>query len=528
MNELIQALQNPERFDHTVDEFAILQTHISWVLLTGRWAYKIKKPLRLGFVDFSSPALRRRYCHEELRLNRRTAPGLYTGVAAICGSEAEPILVPDADQNPPDGAFEYAVKMRQFPQHTIAREIIRRNELTTDHVDALAARVGAFHSSATAAASNTVHGDADEVQHWAMENFDYFAPLTQNPDRRTRIESLKRWTESEFERCREQLQQRKSAGFIRECHGDLHLGNIVVLDGEPVPFDCIEFNEALRWIDVINDTAFLVMDLFDHDHPHLGRHLLNRYLHRTGDYTAVTLLRYYLVYRSLVRAKVAALRLTQDETAGGRADTIDECDKYLALAGAFSRQGQPSLVITHGYSGSGKSYIARKLSHTIDAIHVRSDIERKRLFGFGEHENTGSAVGSGIYTEQADRDTYDRLLHDAAGIIQGGYTALIDATFIKREPRRRFRHLAEQLNVPCVILSCNAPVDELKRRIAQRERTGADPSEAGLAVLDSQLEASDPLDDSERRSTVAVDTVRPPTLQALIEQLREQTGPLSM
>jgi aminoglycoside phosphotransferase family enzyme/gluconate kinase len=422
--------------------------------------------------------------------------------------------------------IEYAVTMRQFPPDALASEQVKACRFDGGHIDRLAARVADFHGRVSVAAADSAYGDAGATQHWTLENFDYFGALPANRDREERTGRLRDWVAAEYERRREHMVRRKADGYIRECHGDLHLGNIVVLDDDPVPFDCIEFNEQLRWIDVLNDTAFLVMDLHDHGRPALARRLLNRYLALTADYGGVPLLRYYLVYRALVRAKVAALR-AGDNASSEAAGAAAECDNYLELAEAFARPAPPLLVITHGYSGSGKSHLAAHLAEAMDAIHLRSDVERKRLFDYDPADQTHSAVGGGIYTERASLLTYDRLSEHAAAAIEGGYTAIVDAAFLKDEQRRRFAELAEALNVPWIILDCEAPVDVLKSRIAHRRPRGADASEADETVLASQLETSEPFDDQQRRHTVTVNTVAAPPPATIVRRLRRHADQIN-
>jgi len=299
---LFAALLDPACYPHPVAGVRVLETHISWVLLTGEYAYKIKKPVGLGFLDFSSLELRRHYCEEELRLNRRLAPELYLDVVEIRGTPGAPRI---GGEGP---LLEYAVRMREFPQAALASRALASGAFGAAEVDALAALVARFHEGALRAPESERFGSPDVVLADALQNFEQLLPLVKSaPDDRA-LRELRLWTKREFAARGEALAARRKQGFVRECHGDLHLRNIVLLDGRPVPFDCIEFNAELRWIDVMSEVAFLAMDLEDRGRRDLAWRFLGRYLEATGDYAGLAVLPFYLVYRALVRAKVHLLR----------------------------------------------------------------------------------------------------------------------------------------------------------------------------------------------------------------------------
>ena len=497
---LIESLQDPALYDHPVQGFTVLETHISWVILTGDYAYKIKKPVNFGFLDFSTLALRRKYCLEEVRLNARYAADLYLAVVGIYGDYRTPSLQGNGEP------MEYAVKMRQFPQDALLSRLLERSRLLEIHIDAMAKEVAAFHAIAQHAAPDNPWGTPEQVQEWALENFAEIRPLLQDSKSLRQLDALHAWTEKEYQRRRDQLQARKREGGIRECHGDLHLGNMF-LQGERIRlFDCIEFNEELRWIDVMCEAAFVVMDLCDRGRPEFAWRFLNRYLQHTGDYTSLAILPYYFVYRALVRAKVSLLRLSQghlDENE--RTAVLQEFRGYLNLAQGMSQRPVPAVIITHGLSGSGKSVTAGKLAETLLAVHVRSDIERKRLYGYGMTADSGSSLHSGIYSTTATVRTYDRLAEIAAAALDGGDTVLVDATFLESGQRRRFLDQARRTGAAAVILDFQIPEQMLRERIMARQRSGGDVSEAGLDILASQLRQVQPLSTEERRFVVVID-----------------------
>src|SRR5262245_16780588 len=299
---LVAALHDPRRYPHPVEGVKLLETHISWVLLTGAYAYKLKKPLDLGFLDFGTLAARKRSCEEELRLNRRTAPRLYVGVVPITGTAAEPTV---DGQGPP---IEYAVKMREFPQEALLARAAARGALPIERMDELAATVAAFHATVDRAGADSPFGTPHEVIGQARQNFAQMRAFVADPPCGAALARLAAWTEREFAERYDAFVARHGQGFVRECHGDLHLRNLVLLDGRILPFDCIEFNAAFRWIDVMNEIAFLAMDLADHTLVRHAWRLVDAYLEETGDYAGLAVLRFYLVYRALVRAKIAGMR----------------------------------------------------------------------------------------------------------------------------------------------------------------------------------------------------------------------------
>ena len=395
-DRLLAALRKPACYPHAAGAVDLIETHISWVFLAGDYAYKIKKPVSLGFLDFSTLEKRRFYCEEELRLNRRTAPGLYLDVVPVAESR-DGLRVGGTGK-----AIEFALRMRRFPQEALADSLARCGKLGAAEVDAIAAAIAAFHATVPAAALDAEFGSPELVTAPALANFEQLGRLVVDPAEGAQLAGLRAWTLSESSRLHEAFAARKRDGFVRECHGDLHLGNVAFVDGRPVPFDCIEFDPKLRWIDVMNEVAFLAMDLLEHGLAAAAWRFLNAYLETTGDYAGVRVLRYYLVYRAMVRAMIACIRLHQPgagEAAQGRAHR--EYGEYLALAGSLAASERRALVVMHGLSGSGKTTVAQKMSESLGAVRVRSDVERKRLHGLAAGARTHARAFGGIYAPEA-------------------------------------------------------------------------------------------------------------------------------
>ncbi len=540
MNEakrLIQNLQRAEAFDHPVETLELLETHISWVLLTGPMAYKIKKPVNLGFADFSTLQRRRFFCLEELRLNRRLAPELYLAVRPVCGPRDAPRLGPPLPEaadaaavgrggNMPAGdtsteptpceagageILDYAVQMKQFAHEQLAPAALARGDLLPRHWDRLAVDVARFHASVAQAEQGSRWGSPEVAGNAMRENFRNLVSAPADEAFAAVVRSLRDWTESRLAEVAPLMVRRQAGGFVRECHGDMHLGNMVFLNDALVLFDCIDFNDTLRWIDVLSEIAFTVMDLEDRAQTAAAFRFLNGYLEQTGDYAGLALLPLFLVYRAMVRAKVAFIRGQQGGVAPEEQQRLEsECREYVQLARRYASPLSPHLVLMHGLSGSGKTTWSTRILETARAIRIRSDVERKRLFGLWPEGSAGDDPAAAVppsvlYGSDAGQRTYAQLLHLAESILAAGFTAIVDATFLRQQQRQPFLDLAARLGVPVTIAQCSAPMEELHRRAEARAAAGRDASDAGAAVVDLQRRNLEPLTAKERAVTVALD-----------------------
>ncbi len=499
---LPEALRDPRCYGPDVKDVRLVETHVSWVFLTGQYAYKVKKPVKLPFVDFSTLALRKRFCEEELRVNRRLAPELYLGVVPIGGSAAAPRI----GRRP---AFEYAVKMREFPSDARLDRRLASDGVPREALAEFGGRLAKFHRSL-----EPIRGiPAEETAATARDNVEELAALMKR-ERKREVATVRAWTERQCASLMPVFAQRAAAGTHRECHGDLHLQNLLWRDGKIVAFDALEFDRKLRDIDVISEASFLAMDLRAHGRTDLAYEFLNGYFEASGDYAGADVLRFYLVYRALVRAKVAAIKRAQSASDG------HEAERYLATALELIAPRRPLLVIAHGLSGSGKSYVLNELVSRLPGIRARSDVERKRLHGLDASARSGSEVGAGLYTAAGTRRTYAALGEIAAALLRNGETALIDAAFLKRSERLEFRQIAAANAARFAILDCTASPRELEARIRARASAGRDASEADLAVLEHQLRTEEPLDAAERRHAVRVDTEKSIDYSQLAARLR--------
>lgn len=491
-------------YDHAVHDIRVVETHISWIILTGPYAYKIKKPVSLGFLDFSTLRRRKTMCVEELRVNRRLAPDLYIAVIAITGNVKNPILSGAGE------VIEYAVKMVQFDSDK-EMDVLIKGKLDIHLIDDLALQVADFHQHQAHICVEQDFSSSIQVSRRIKDNFADIRPSVDAAARQD-LDLLEEWVDAGLSNCRNLIDARKRDGYVRECHGDLHLGNMVLIGDRIRLFDCLEFNEQYRWIDVMSEIAFVVMDFDFHHHRNFGFQFLNRYLWVTGDYAGLELLPLYLVYRAMVRAKVASIQRRQSVT-----DSSENKDLsgYLKLAQSYIALPPARLFITHGYSGSGKSWWAERIARLLPAIHIRSDVERSRSQGVGGELQPAA----GRYDTRAITRNYEWLRNLAENIIRAGYSVIVDATFLQYGHREKFYTMARQAGAVVYILDFKCEDAVLRARIGQRVTRGTDPSEATVAVLDEQIKHAQPLRAEESGITVAIRTDREQDAGGLVDRI---------
>ena len=513
MTPVAAALCRPEAYPHPPESgVQVVETHISWIFLTGRFAYKLKKPVNLGFLDFSTLERRRHCCHEELRLNRRLCPDLYLEVLPVTDEETGFRIGGTGT------VVDYVVRMVQFDRSLELDRLLAANELTQERIGEIAGTISAFHRSATPATHGSPFGEPEVLLVPMLENLDRTESLIHTPEETEAMEAIRRWTLAEHRRLDSVLRERKSGGYVRECHGDMHTGNMVIWNGKVMIFDCIEFNRNLSVIDVMSDAAFLFMDLQHAAHPELAWHFLNAYLFFGGDYRGLRVLRLYCAYRAMVRAKVTAIRLMQEGDPEQQRSTLEEHRSYLSHALGYVRPAPPLLVLLHGVSGTGKSLLAGMIADSGGFVHLRSDIERKRLFDIAPLRGS-RASGIDIYTPEATEKTYRTLLEAAESALSGNWPVIVDATFLRERQRRPFIELAERMGCRCRMLCLQAPVDTLRERVLKRLEQGSDPSEADPAVLETQLRSVEPPTEKEKALCIDIDTRGPFDHAALLTAL---------
>ncbi len=492
--ELIRSLLSGVPFPHPVKNLQCIETHISWVILTGEFCYKIKKPVDFGFLNFSTLALRQHFCTEEIRLNARFAPDIYLSVVTITGTPDHP----EINGNGP--ILEYAVKMRQFDPAQSFIRLIENQKLNVQHLIACGRHIAAFHQKIPPLPFESGSNNIDHIAEPVRDNFRQIRELNILSDTSS-LERIETHSLAMLKTRHDFFIQRQQDGFIRECHGDLHCGNLAVIDENVIPFDGIEFNPDIYRIDVINDIAFLVMDLNVHNRNDLACVFLNTYLETTGDYNGLNVLNFYLIYRTLVKAKVAALRAQQCDLAT-RQTMITEFNDYLSLAERYTRPPQLWLILLHGVSGSGKSWITDRITERFFAIRIRSDAERKRLW----EQHPEPKNPDQLYAPAFNKKTYRHLLSLAEMILKAGFCLIVDATFLRQSHRQPFLDLAHRMQCPARIVSLNCDQQRLQKHHQLRRHDPDNLSDADYSITLQQLNVIEPLSKQEQPIGIRLST----------------------
>lgn len=478
----------------TSDPITLIQTHISYILLTGEFAYKVKKPVNPGFLDFTTLERRHFFCNEELRLNQCGAPSVYLTVEAICQEGGNFRL------NGPGRPVEYAVKMRQLPQEGLFSSLLARDRLTSELMERLARTIADSHASAETNPHISNFGMPERVRQIIDGNYVRTRKFVGTLQTRAQLEQTKAFTDEFFRDHLQLLERRVADGHIRECHGDLHLNNVCLWGDKVLLFDCIEFSESLRCVDVVQDAAFAAMDLQALGRADLAALFINTYFERTGDWEGIQLLRLYLCRHAYVRAMVNSLFLNEPEIApeaakGARKTAVD----YYRLAWEYAQPRQGRVILVSGVSGSGKSTLARQLALRIGTIHLRSDAVRKHLAGVPLDQKGDQ----NLYSEAMSERTYARLLDLGLLLANAGYVVLLDAKYDRRARRRAAAGRAQAAGVSLRIVHCTAPRRVIHDRLVARAH---DISDAGPELLERQEQTFEDFEDDERRYLTAMDT----------------------
>jgi hypothetical protein len=490
-------------YPHAVQSIELLETPMSWVLLTGEFAYKIKRPVHHPLLDLRARTARTRLCEEQLRLNRRFAPELYLGVSAICELDGQAVM---------DGAgpvIESALRMRQFDRAQALDALLRAGRVEAIELETFGAALARIHAQLPQLQPPDRRGTAAALRARIVSNLDQAAQALAALGRPHPIEALRARVLEQLDASAAVIDARWAAGRVRECHGDLHARNIVRLEGSLVAFDCLEFESACCWIDVADELAMLLADLDWRDRPRLAHAYLGGYLAESGDYQALRVLPLYRTHRALVRAKMAALQAQASTDPLLRESAVAEMDALVDRAGRALRRRTPRLLLLCGLPGSGKTWLSQALGVRLGAVLLRADIERRRLAGLAPQARTDSAAGAGLYTPQANAAVYEHLAQCMQDVIGGGFTAIVDASFALQEDRQRMAALAARLGAQCWLVHCSAPYGLLQQRIEQRQRKGSDASEPDAQVLASQQQRFEPVGAAPDMTVIEVDTADP-------------------
>lgn len=493
----------PEFYPHPVtQDIELVQTHVSFVLLTGEFVYKLKKPVDFGFLDYSTLEKRRHFCNEELRMNQRGAPGIYLNVLRIFQNGDRFVLGDKlAEKSPEEGEIvEYALKMKQFPPNCLFVDLLDRGELTDALMERLGSIVADYHANAPTNEEILEFGTVEQIRQAIDDNYRYTENYIGRVQTRRQFEETKAYSDRTFDRHRDWFESRVRQRKIRECHGDLHLRNIA-LDGDQILlFDCIEFNKPFRFVDVMYDVAFTVMDCEARGRGDLGNAFLNTYIERTGDWEGLRVLPLYLSRQAYVRAKVTSFLLDDEAVSEAeKANAAKTASEYYRLAWKYTQSHSGKILMMSGLSGSGKSTTAGEVARRLGAIQVRSDAVRKHLAGIPLDERGSDE----IYTADMSRRTYDRLAELGAMLAKLGWTVILDAKYDRREWRKMVFDRAESASLPVQILHCTAPMSLLRDRLDRR--TG-DIADATADLLASQQAKAEGFTEAEKAKVVEIDT----------------------
>jgi aminoglycoside phosphotransferase family enzyme/predicted kinase len=520
-SELIQSMLRADSYNHPCDNIELIETHISWVILTGDIAYKIKKPVNFGFLDFTSLASRKQYCEAELNLNSRSAKELYLNVVPISGTAQQP-KIGETEEAPADKVIEYAIKMRQFRTEDVLSELHDANALTFDHIDELADRVASFHEKAESAAPDTPFGNPEHLILPAKQNFEQIRERLSDKHHLKQLAHLENWSMSSFDILSDVMRQRKANHMVRECHGDLHLKNITLFNDKVTLFDCIEFNESFRWVDVISDMAFLVMDLEERGLHDFANRFLNHYMEETGDYQGLKLLPFYKAYRAIVRAKISLFEMDSFRDQPEKIEALwNKYQSYIDLAESCSALPNRFVLTMHGVSGTGKSTVALRLVDRLGALRIRSDVERKRLYKLDPYEHPSSEFAQELYSQEATELTYEKLAQLASHILSAGMSVIVDATNLQRWQRERLEEVATDNGVPFCIADCQAAMNVIETWIHQREDEDDDASDANFDIVDRQMRSQDELSEEELRKTFIIHSDIIEDTNELVSEIRK-------
>ena len=515
--EALAGLLAASAYPHPAAPISLVETPISWVLLAGEFAYKIKRPVHYPFVDQRDAVRRRHLCEDELRLNQRFAPQLYLQVCPIVTEHGRVRVC----LGPPgkDRVVEYAVRMRRFAADEELDRQLALGRIGAEALDAFGRALADIHATLATISADSSLGRPDSIRALLVANLAQCAAAAELFNGRSAVEALRVPLEQHLDEAGPWMATRRASGCVRECHGDLHSRNIVVQAGRLVPFDCVEYEPAFRWIDVADEIAFLSSDLTAHGYAAHAHAFLAGYLERSGDYHACRLIRLYEAHRALVRAKVAALAAAQHSPGTERAALGAEHERLVAHAARALGTRQPRLVVMNGLSGAGKTWLARQIAPTLGAVHLRSDIERKRRAGLTDFEHSGSGLAAGLYAAEISERVYDDLAREAYDALVGGYTVIVDATLLRREDRRRFAELGVRVRAPVYLVTCLAPVSVLRERLRARAAAAQDPSEADESVLDWQRQRLEPVAVGEPFTRLAVESSDPLAVQTVLAGL---------
>ena len=502
---LIQGLLDPASYPHAPRDVELRQTHISYVLLAGDRVYKIKKPVALGFVDYSTPARRAYYCRREVALNRRLAPEVYLGVVPIVERAGRPWVGGRGT------VLERAVEMVRLPDDGMLPAVLARHEATPALMEEIAARLAPFHAAAASTPRIARYGRPGAVRRTLEETLERIAPYVGRTLSSEQYARLREWTGDALEQLAPLLAQRAAAGRVRDGHGDLHASSICITD-RVVIFDCIEFSAALRCNDVASEVAFLAMDLDRHACADLAEAFVDAYVRRSGDAALRRPLLFFRCQRALVRGLVASIAASEPEQPAAereRQRALATTYFDLAFYGYTGAAPRPLLLLIGGLPASGKSVLARQLAARLAAVALHTDVLRKRRAGLAPTARPPAALRDALYAPQSTAATYAALLEEARGWLERGVSVVLDGTYRRAADRRAAAALASAHGVPWLAIECHCPATVARERLAARAEAPGEASDADWTIYEQQAREWEPWAEIPPERYLAVDTTQP-------------------
>lgn len=498
----VEQLKNPATYNSfSESKIKMLQTHISFVVLTDSFAYKVKKPVDFGFLDFSTLEKRKHFCHEELRLNSRLCPEIYVDVIKFTETADGKHLKINGD----GPIVDYAVKMKLFPQENIMTNLLQKQKITTDHIDGLVDELVTFYNNSSATEEIASFGSVDAVKQNIDENFDQTHDKINTTISKEEFRHIKQANELFFKEKKDLLNFRKKNGFIKSCHGDLHSGNIVLFNDSLCVFDCIEFNKRFRYIDVASDIGFFAMDLDIQNQPYLSSYLIQQYLKKSNDDTLLDVLNLYKSYRAYVRGKVLGFQLDDPDIDEKKKQALlKQIQPYFSLSAYYAtlmniqvKQNQPIVFMMSGLTGTGKSTIAGRLAVDYNATVINTDVVRKKTAGVDTFERHLDDPNTGMYSPERVQQTYEKVMEYADGFLKQGKNIVLDATFQKKKHRDMARILADKYNAVFLPLYCSCPDHVAKKWLKQRLKSKS-VSDGRWEIYQMQKDSFDMFTDEEK------------------------------
>lgn len=509
---LMEAMQNPDFYPHHPREVELIQTHISYIFIAGDFVYKIKKPLKFDFLDFTTLEKRKFFCEEELILNKRLAPDTYLDVLAISKDHQGKIILGQGTE-----IIEYAVRMKKLPADKMLKALLSRGMADETIMDSLARKIALFHQQARTGERIDEMGGIENIRHNNEENFAETTHYINVTIPEYQYTFIKDYVNKFLKKNENIFEKRITNHKIRDCHGDLHLDHICIND-EITIFDCIEFNERFRYGDVAEDVAFLTMDIDFNGYAQHAESFVHSYIKYSSDIDMLKVLNFYRCYYAYVRGKVTSLRLSQKEiTKKERRDITNIAKRYFDLAYTYAaRLEKPILIITAGLMGSGKSYQARKIAERLDAEIIRTDVLRKELFDLKTTDKHYEDFGKGIYSEDISRLVYEKAFDLTKQKIKQRKTVIIDASFKRRAEREKAMEMAKTLNTRFYILECICSDNVTKNRLEKRMRENDNASDGRWELFQQQKNDFDFINEVPENSHIIIDTSTDP------EAIRQQ------